>query len=367
VSDIIDASSATAGQATRVLVQPLALTPEDIVAYDALRNDAVWFESAGAWSSFRGAKAADALNGLVTNDVSALRPGEGQHAAALTPKGKIIADMLIVRVDEETFLMTVLRSAADQWLALAKKYVNPRLAAVTDESDRYSTWMLYGARAAHAVAMLGGAGATAENLGDVMMSALAEWPVWQHGPWNLGPASVRLIRAPLMGAMPGFILLADAADAPVVRHRLEASTRRKATRNVWNIARIEGGRPAWGIDMDENTLPQEANLDALGAISFSKGCYTGQETVARIHFRGHVNKNLRGLLGAAPMPQGASVFDEAGKVVGEVRSTVISPRLGPIAFAMIRREVESGQRVVVEGGGATIVAQVSDLPFPDAP
>lgn len=367
VSESNDVASKVDVQTDRVLIQPLPLTPEDIVAYGALRTDAVWFESAGAWSSFRGPKAAEALNGLVTNDVSALRPGEGLHAATLTPKGKIIADMLIIRIDEETFLMTLLRSAADQWLAMARKYVNPRLATITDETDRYGTWMLYGARAAHAVAMLGGAGATSENLGDVMMSALAEWPVWQHGPWNLGPASIRLIRAPLMGTMPGFILMAEAADAPVVRQRLEASTRLKATRNVWNIARIEGGRPAYGIDMDENTLPQEANLDTLGAISFNKGCYTGQETVARIHFRGHVNKNLRALLGAAPMPQGAAVVDDAGKVVGDVRSTVISPRLGPIAIAMLRREVENGQRVMVEGDGGSIVAQVGSLPFPDAP
>lgn len=366
MSDSNDAASVVTERASRVLVQPLPLTPEEIGTYAALRTDAVWCESAGAWSSFRGPKAVDALNGLVTNDVSALRPGEGQHAAALSPKGKIIADMLIIRLDEESFLMTVLRSAADQWLALAKKYVNPRLAAVADESDRFGTWMLYGARSAHAVAMLGGAGATVENLGDVMLSALAEWPVWQHGPWNLGPASIRLIRAPIMGSIPGFILLADAGDAPIVRQRLEASTRHKATRNVWNVARIEGGRPAWGVDMDETTLPQEANLDTLGAISFTKGCYTGQETVARIHFRGHVNKNLRALLGAAPMPQGASVFDDAGKVIGDVRSSVISPRLGPIAMAMIRREVQNGQSVVVESENATIVAQVGDLPFPDA-
>jgi folate-binding protein YgfZ len=303
---------------------------------------------------------------LVTNDVAALRPGEGQHAAALTPKGKLVTDMLIIRVDEETFLMTVLRSAAEQWLALARKYVNPRLAVVADESERFGTWMLYGARAAHAVAMLGGAGATAENLGDVMMSALAEWPVWQHGPWNLGPASIRLIRAPLMGSMPGFILMADITDAQVVRQRLEASTRHKATRNVWNIARVEGGRPAWGADMDEQTLPQEANLDALGAISFTKGCYTGQETVARIHFRGHVNRNLRALLGSAPMPQGAVVRDDSGKDVGDVRSSVISPRLGPIAIAMLRREVANGQSVSVDGVRGSIAAQVGPLPFPDA-
>lgn len=347
------------------LLLPPTLTRDEIAAYEALRSDAVWFESAGHWSSFRGPKAAEALNGLVTNDVGALKPGDGQHAAALSPKGKIVADMLIIREDDETFLMTVLRTVSASWLALAQKYVNPRLAKVADETERYATWMIYGARAPQTVALLGGAGATAENLGDVMVSALSEWPVWHHGPWNLGPASVRLIRAPLMGAVPGFILMADAADADVVRARLEASQSKRASRNVWNIARVEGGRPAFGIDMDENTLPQEANLDTLGAISFEKGCYTGQETVARIHFRGHVNKNLRALFGSAPLPQGASVVDESGKAVGDVRSTVVSPRLGPIAFAMVRREVADGQQVVVMGPGGPIAARVSSLPFPE--
>ena len=346
------------------LVLPSALTRDEISAYHALRSDAAWFESAGSWSSFRGPKAAEALNGLVTNDVQALKPGEGLHAAALTPKGKIVADMLVIREDAETFLLTVLRSASDSWLALARKYVNPRMAKVADETDRYATWMVYGARAPQTVAFLGGAGATAENLGDVMASALAEWPVWHHGPWNLGPATVRLIRAPLMGSLPGFILMADAANAAVVRSRFEASPSKRATREVWNVARVEGGRPAFGIDMDENTLPQEANLDTLGAISFEKGCYTGQETVARIHFRGHVNKNLRALFGSAPLPRGAAVLDESGKTVGDVRSTVVSPRLGPIAIAMVRREVADGQQVIVAGDFGAISARVSTLPFP---
>ena len=129
----------------RVLATPSMLSPDEIAAYQALRSDAVWGEAQGSWSSFRGAKAADALNGLVTNDVASLAPGEGMHAAALTPKGKMITDMLIIRLDESAFLMTVLRSAAPAWLALARKYVNPRLCSVSDESDLFRSWMVYGA------------------------------------------------------------------------------------------------------------------------------------------------------------------------------------------------------------------------------
>jgi len=345
------------------LVYPEPLSAEDAEAYLDLRRESAWFESAGQWSTFRGPKAADALNGLVTNDVSLLQPGEGLHAAALTPKGKILCDMLIFRMDEETFMLTLLRTCAPQWLATARKYVNPRLAKVEDESEKWTTWMLYGAQASKAVATLGGADHTVEDLGDVMMQGLAEWKLWQHGLWNIGPANVRLIRAPLMGSMPGFIIMAETRDADIVRERLEKSVYRNATRAVWNIARVEGGRPAFGIDMDENTIPQEANLDTLGAISFTKGCYTGQETVARIHFRGHVNRRLRGLLGASAMPQHGQIVDASGKVVGDVRSTVISPRLGPIAIAMLRREVQEGDTVIVDGTNGPITAEVRELPF----
>ena len=86
--------------------------------------------------------------------------------------------------------------------------------------------------------------------------------------------------------------------------------------DTWEIARVESGRPQWGADMDDSTLPQEANLDELGAISYTKGCYIGQETVARVHFRGHVNRFLRRLrfvTRPAP-PKGAELVDETGKV-----------------------------------------------------
>lgn len=358
----VPAAPASATPASPALVYPEPLSGADVEAYHDLRRDAAWFEAMNHWSSVEGPKATEALNGLVTNDVSQLAVGMGQHAVALTPKGKVVCDMYIARTADDRFMLTVLRHCAPAWLDLARKYINPRLAKVTDESAQWATWMLYGAHAGEAVANLGGASHTAESLGPMMADALAGWPVWSHGMWNIGPVSVRLIRAPVMGALPGFVIVADARDADVVRARLEASTRRHASRAVWNLARIEGGRPAFGVDMDENTIPQEANLDTLGAISFTKGCYTGQETVARVHFRGHVNRHLRGLLANQPLPQHARVYDATGKDVGDVRSSAISPRLGPLAMAMIRREVLPGSAVRVHDG---IDATVIELPFPE--
>lgn len=337
------------------LVYSEPLSTEEVEAYLDLRRDAAWFEAMIHWSSVEGPKAVEALNGLVTNDVSQLAVGMGQHAVALTPKGKVVCDMYIVRISETRFMLMVPRQCAPAWLDLARKYINPRLAKVADESEQWATWMLYGANAPTAMAALRGPSDPADD----KASGLAEWPVWSHGLWDIGPANVRIIRAPVLGSLPGFVIVADLRDADVVRARLEASTRRPASRAVWNLARIEGGRPEFGVDMDENTIPQEANLDTLGAISFTKGCYTGQETVARVHFRGHVNRHLRGLMAAAPLPQHARVFDATGKDVGDVRSTALSPRLGPIAMAMIRREVTPGSTVTVDGQEASVV----ELPF----
>src|SRR5919199_175946 len=117
-------------------------------------------------------------------------------------------------------------------------------------------------------------------------------PRW---PPSAGGAAARLIvsRSPDLGPVEGYeiFLPADAFDA--AWQRAAAAGARPVGLLAWEIARVEAGRPEWGIDMDDGTIPQEANFDALDAISYTKGCYVGQEVVARLHFRGHVNKYLR--------------------------------------------------------------------------
>jgi folate-binding protein YgfZ len=133
---------------------------------------------------------------------------------------------------------------------------------------------------------------------------------------------------------------------------------------AWEIARVEAGRPEWGIDIDETTIPQEANFDEFDAISYTKGCYIGQEVVARVHFRGHVNRHLRGLRSAgAPPPTGAQLIDDTGNHVGDVRSAVASPRLGGIAIGMVRREVASGATLTARTEHGEQRVDVAALPF----
>jgi len=125
------------------------------------------------------------------------------------------------------------------------------------------------------------------------------------------------------------------------------------------ILRVESGRPRFGREMTTATIPQEAGIDER-AVSFTKGCYIGQETVARLHYRGKPNRHLRGLRLEAPVAAGDPI-SLGEREVGAVGTAVLSPALGSIALAVIRREAEPGARVVV--GEAGVEAEVVALPF----
>jgi folate-binding protein YgfZ len=315
--------------------------------YAALRTGAVAIDRSqrGRWR-LSGAKAAETLTGLVTNDVLALGPGHGQFAAMLTPKGKIIADITIYRT-EDALLVDVPSRATAGFADTIKKYVNPRVTPYADETATTSDVGAYGVRAAHIVGQA--VGVPAESL----MASPA------HGSVVL--ESLLVVRVPTLG-LDGFAVLAPSTEREAIWQRLLAAGAVAGSTGVWDVARVENGSPEWGVDIDETTIPQEAGFDELGAISYTKGCYTGQETVARIHFRGHVNRHLRGLRMANDAPPAATLVDASGKPVGDVRSTVRSPRLGPIALAMVRREIEVGATILAGDMPVTVTA----LPFPSA-
>jgi folate-binding protein YgfZ len=126
--------------------------------------------------------------------------------------------------------------------------------------------------------------------------------------------------------------------------------------------RVERGRPRYGIDLDDSVIPQEAGLNER-AVSFTKGCYVGQETVARLHYKGKPNRHLRGLRLSEPAASGDELL-LGERPVGHVGSTVLSPRLGPIALALVRREAEPGDAISVGEHGTSAV--VLALPFPPA-
>lgn len=335
--------------------RPVVLTYSSIDAeYDALRTRAVIVDqSHRGRMRITGERAADMVNGLVTNDVAATEPGHGCYAAALTPKGKIVADLRVYREADGVMVDCPARAMAG-WTDVVKKYINPRMAPYRDESLTLRAFGVFGPLAHHVVAAVTGGTPT----------ALGVLPQYAHVSIAMGGGVAIVARVPDAG-VDGFAvyLPAEAFDAAWAR-AIEAHGT-PAGVAAWDVARIEAGYPEWGIDIDEATIPQEANFDELGAISYTKGCYTGQEVVARVHFRGHVNKLLRGVrVEGEPAPTGAQLVDGAGKLVGDVRSSVESPRLGPIGLAMVRREVAPDTVLTARWEGGERPATVQALPFP---
>ena len=157
----------------------------------------------------------------------------------------------------------------------------------------------------------------------------------------------------------GVDLICDAADSERLTVALVERGAVAVSEAAAEILRVESGRPRFGLDMDDTTIPQEAALNER-AVNFTKGCYVGQETVARLFYRGKPNRHLRGLRLSAPAATGEELR-LGERVVGHVGSSVVSPALGPIALALVRREAEPGATVDVGEHGATAV--VVQLPF----
>ena len=302
--------------------------------YAALRSGAMLVDrSARGRLRIHGPRASELITGLVTNDVGALAAGQGCYAAALTPKGKIIADVRIFAL-RDALLIDFPPRARDGWLGMVRKYVNPRVARYDDETTATRQIGIFGARARTALAIATG----------VDPAVLGGLPRYGHVALDL-PAGAIIARVPDL-EVEGYELFVPESAFEPLWERLVTEGATPAGLAAWDIARIEAGRPEWGVDMDDTTIPQEANLDDLHAISYTKGCYVGQETVARVHFRGHVNRHLRGaMFPERTAPGGTALFDAQGKPVGDIRSTALSPRLGPIALAMVRREIEPGTTI----------------------
>jgi tRNA-modifying protein YgfZ len=324
--------------------------------YEALRSGAIVVDRShrGRLRLF-GEKSGEALTGLVTCDVLALHPGQGQYGAALTAKGRIAADVRVF-ASSGAYLVDTPARAWPGLLAMIKKYVNPRLSGYRDESHPLRDVGVFGAEARRITATVSGVDA----------DTLAALAPYSHIDATVDGANVSVVRSPDIG-VEGYELLVPFESYEHVWERVRAAGATPAGLGAWEIARVEAGRPEWGIDIDDTTIPQEANFDDLGAISYTKGCYIGQEVVARVHFRGHVNRNLRGLraTGVDAPPTGSQLIDDAGNHVGDVRSSVASPRLGGLALGMVRREIAPGMSLNAKWENGERRVDVTALPFPE--
>ncbi|HEX4806657.1 MAG TPA: glycine cleavage T C-terminal barrel domain-containing protein [Conexibacter sp.] len=287
--------------------------------------------------AFGGPQAKPFLQGQVTNDVERLAPGEGCYAALLSPKGRMLGDLRILDAGEELLLDTE-RSALQ---AIFNVLHRARLgfdAELRKRTLQRGLLSLVGPDARRV------AGAAAEALPDAEHA---------HAPIDVDGVPARAIVTDL-----GLDLLCDAERTEALAAALRERGAVPVAEAAVETLRVERGRPRYGVDLDETTIPQEAGLNER-AVSFEKGCYVGQETVARLHWKGKPNRHLRGLRLSAPVASGTELTLD-GKPVGRLGSVAESPRHGPIGLALVRREAAPG--ATLRAGEAT--ATVVELPFP---
>jgi folate-binding protein YgfZ len=290
-----------------------------------------------------GADAIDFLNGQVTNELATLRAGDGCYAAFLTHKGKMLGDLRVLAVGEAP-------GGPPSELALDTERV--ALQGLFDMIRRYRIGFeveLHKRTLERSLLSLIGPGSSA--VADVPL--LGE-PEHANVAAEVGGVAVLAVRTDA-----GVDLLCEAQE----RERLEAALLARGALAVGEPAvkclRVEHGRPRYGVDLDDTVIPQEAGLNER-AVSFTKGCYVGQETVARLYYKGRPNRHLRGLRLSEPAQAGAELF-LGERPVGRTGSCAVSPRLGPIALALVRREAEPGSRLALAGTAAD--AEVVELPF----
>jgi folate-binding protein YgfZ len=293
-----------------------------------------------------GAGAVEFLNGQVTNELSDVRAGEGRYAAFLTHKGKMLGDVRILAVCPPDA-----GAGADADLELLLDTERVALQALFDMIRRFKVGFdveLHKRTIERGLLSL--IGPESDRVAGVALASEEH----ANAPIELDGIDALAIRTDV-----GVDLLCDAADTERLRKALLERGAQAISAETAECVRIERGRPRFGVEIDETTIPQEAGLNER-AVSFTKGCYVGQETVARLHWKGKPNRHLRGLRLSAPASAGEQLR-LGERVVGHVGGVALSPEHGPIALALIRREAEPGARVAVGGHGAE--AEVLELPF----
>ena len=296
-----------------------------------------------------GPDCAELVHGLVTNDVKGLGPGSGCHAALLTPKGRMRAEMLVLRT-EEGILLDCEPALAGPLVAILSGYVPFSRSTLEDRTPSTGIVHLEGPGAARVLESAG-------------VGAPPAAP-FSPRPAEAGGASVRVVRVSRAGEE-GFDLRAASGDAGRVLALLVAHGATPAPPEVLEAGRIEAGLPRWGAELNESVLPNEAWLERT-AISYGKGCYLGQETIARLKTYGHVNRHLVAIL--LPLSSGAGPGDvvRAGEAsVGAVTSAVDSALRGRrVALAYVKREHEApGTVLLVDTPSGAVEGVVAAVPL----
>ncbi len=283
-----------------------------------------------------GPDAAEFLQGQVTNDVESLTPGTGCYAALLDRKGGVQADLRVLRLGEDELWLDTDGRASAPVLRHLSTYKIGREVEVAEPDP-----------GAAILALLGPAANEAAGIGPLPREH-------DHREVELAGVGCRAVATDL-----GIELICPAARSADVSRTLVDAGAEPVTEAAAEILRVESGRPRFGHEIKPGVLTQEAGMNDR-AVSFTKGCYIGQETVARLHYKGKPNRHLRGLRLEAPVAEDDSIV-LGDRELGRIGTAVVSPASGPIALAVMRREAEPGATVMV--GEDRVPATVAELPF----
>jgi folate-binding protein YgfZ len=280
-----------------------------------------------------GSDGAEFLQGQLTNDVETLEPGAGCYAALLDRKGKMRADMQVLRLAEDLIWVETGAAPADEVFRHLDTYRIGRDAEIRRRDD-LGVLSILGPRAGELVG---------ERIG----------PEHSHRELRLAERHVRAVSTDV-----GADLLGPPEALELITHELHRGGAEPVELAAAEILRVERGRPAFGAEMGNETIPEEAGINER-AISFDKGCYIGQETVARLHYKGKPNRHLRRLRASEQLEPGAPVR-LGDRELGRVGTAVLSPARGPLALAILRREAEPGAEVSVGEGATATVEEIGE-------
>jgi folate-binding protein YgfZ len=308
--------------------------------YRALREEAGFLSRERGVLLISGPDAVDYLQSQLTNDFESIEPDQGCYAALLDRKGHLVADMRTLRLSQT--------HSGTLWLDTEPVPAGP----LRKHLEMYKI------------------GRDVE-----IVDATADWAITSL----IGPASADVAGVPPLSPehaqhyaeRGGIEILAVATDQGLdlitrpdavesLQQELVAAGAAPVSEEAAEIIRVESGRPRFGLDMGPESMPAEAGI-VERAVDFEKGCYIGQEPVARLHYRGKPNRRLRGLRLSAPAAHGDPLL-LGDREVGTIGSSCLSPAHGPIALAIVRREAADGERLAVGGGGGA-TAELVELPF----
>jgi folate-binding protein YgfZ len=300
-----------------------------------------------------GPDSASFLHNLCTNDVCNLPAGAGCEIFLTNAKAKVVAFGSLYHLpsqdQSDTFWLDLDPGAGENAIQHLSKFLISEQVEIVDRTTELSQFYLVGPKSRPIAAKVLGA----------KLKDLADWGCCMI----LGPGALTCqVRFHRRLAIDCFEIIFPAAGAATLQSQLMESGAVPAGSESWETLRVEAGFPVYGIDIDENVLAPEVGRPA---ISYAKGCYLGQETIVRIRDLGHVNRMLRGLKlsGGNVLVRGAKIFRD-GKEMGQVTSSVKSPRIGVIALAYLHRSCqEPGTRLEVAVGIDRVDAEVSSLPF----